>query len=174
MEKLQARMVLEILGRPAEHIKNSLSLLLEKLEKEKGVKLIEKKINDPIYVKDSKDLFTTFGEVILELDSLDVYFGLIFAYMPANMEILTPEKITLRNDEISILANRLLTRLHDYDALAKRIVHERNFLLQKLREVAPHMFKSHAKENNPKMEEETKSKKTRIKKSKIKKSKKSS
>ena len=140
MQKLQVRIVLEILGRPAEHIKQSLNALLEKLGKEKGIKIMNKKVHDPIPVKDSNNLFTTFAEAELELDSLDNYFGLMFGYMPSNIELIYPESLNLKNEEFTILANRLLLRLHDYDAIAKRLIAERDNVLQKLHEVAPHLF----------------------------------
>src|SRR3989304_2431298 len=147
MEKIKADLVLEILGRPAEHIKDALTSLVEKLGTEKGVKVNEKKIHEPTQLKEANDLYTTFAEVSVEFDSLENYFGVIFAYMPAHIEIISPLKINLSNADFNELGNKLLARLHDYDALAKKFIHERNFLLNKLKEVAPHIFKEIAKEN---------------------------
>lgn len=142
MVKVQASIVLEILGRPAEHIKSALDGLMEKLGSEKGVKIIDKIAHEPILAQDSKDLFTTFAEITLELDSLTHYLGILFAYMPAHTELIYPEKINFTNSEVNELANKLIMRLHEYDALTKKALVERDIIIKKLQEIAPHLFQT--------------------------------
>jgi hypothetical protein len=137
MEKLQAIIILEILGKPKENVSSALQALVAKLGNEQGVKIIDQIIHPVVKVKESKELFTSFAEITLELDSLDNYFGILFAYMPSNIELVSPERISLENNELNILANKLAARLHDYDAIAKRMIAERNILVQKMQEVAP-------------------------------------
>ncbi len=134
MDKIQANIILEILGRPKEHITEALNNLINKLGTEKGTRVIEKTVHDPIEVENSKDLFTTFAEILVELDSLDSYFGLIFAYMPSNIEIIAPQKITLANTELNELASKIIHRLHDYDAIAKKAIIENQILAKKIQE----------------------------------------
>ena len=141
MDKIKANLVIEILGRPAEHIKSALFELLLKLKEEKGVKITDQKVHEPILAQNSKDLFTTFAEVSVDLDSLANYFGIIFAYMPSHIEIINPEKIELSNYNLNELGNTLIQRLHHYDAVTKNTLSERDALLNKLREIAPHLFK---------------------------------
>lgn len=141
MDKIKADLVFEILGRPAEHIKTALSSLIEKLGTEKGVKVIEKKIHEPTEVKESKDLYTTFSEVSVEFDSIENLFGITFVYMPAHVEIISPTNFTLTNLHLNELSNTILARLHNYDAIAKKLIYEKDFLVNKLREVAPQLFK---------------------------------
>ncbi len=140
MKKIQARMILEILGRPSEHIKEAMTILLQRLKTEPGVKIIEETHHEPIKVQDSKDLYTTFSEIILEVDSLTMYFGIIFAYMPSNVEVLSPQEMVIANADFNEITGFLTQRLHDYDAIAKRMTSERQIFEQKLREVAPHLF----------------------------------
>ena len=113
---------------------------------EEGVKIIEKKVHEPKPLENS-NMFTTFAEVVAELDSLSNYFGIIFSYMPANIEIISPTEMKIKNHEFTELANRLLSRLHEYDALTKRAISERGIVLEKLREVAPHLFKKEVEES---------------------------
>ena len=82
MKKLNVRIIIEILGRPPEHIKKSLSLLIDRLEKEKGVKVIDRNIHEPIPTESSDNLYTTFAEVIAELDGIENYLGIIFGTEP--------------------------------------------------------------------------------------------
>lgn len=137
MEKLQANIILEILGKPKENVSSALQTLVAKLGNEPGVKIIDQVIHPVVKVKESKELFTSFAEITLELGSLDNYFGILFAYMPSNIELVSPERIALKNDELNVLANKLAARLHDYDAIAKRMIAERNILISKMQEVAP-------------------------------------
>lgn len=141
MEKLHANIVLEILGRPSEHVNEALKSLVMKLGSEQGIKIIEKTYHKSVPVKDSKNLFTAFAEVSLELDSLYNYLGILFAYMPAHIELVYPEKIILSNSDLNDLGNRLIQRLHDYDAITKRSLMEKDILVNKLQAIAPDILK---------------------------------
>ena len=131
MSKIQASLIIEILGRPPEHITEALHTVVTKIGAEKGIKVLNKTYHEPIKAQDSKTLYTAFAEVDVELDSLHHYFGLIFMYMPANIEITSPEK----------LGNALLQRLHNYDAVAKKMIAETSYLTESLKHYAPHLFK---------------------------------
>jgi len=137
-------MILEILGRPPEHIKEALNTITVRLGAEKGVEVLEKKIHDVIPVKESKDLFSTFAELTIEIGSLQHLFGIIFAYMPSNIEITHPEKIDIGNDDLNSLISALAQRLHTYDAVTKKALTDKDILLKKLSEVAPKLFKKEA------------------------------
>lgn len=140
MENFSVALVIEVLGRPSEHVSGALNSLIEKLSKEKEVTLKEKTVHDPIKVESSDDLFTAFAELELEITSLSTYFYLIFAYMPSHIELISPEKITLQNSELNELANALTQRLHTYDALAKNSLVEREYFLKKIKEISPETF----------------------------------
>lgn len=161
MSNIQARLVLEILGRPPENVTQALTALIEKMGKEKGVKIIEKQLHEPVPVEDSKDLYTTFAEVTVEMESVANFFGIIFVYLPSHIEIISPERIELSNYDLNGLGNALTQRMHQYDAITKKILVERDFLTAKLKEFAPHLFKK--KEGNT---EETKVKEKKAKKEK--------
>jgi len=134
MAKIQARIILEILGRPKEHVLSALNSLIERLGRENGVLILEKTVHEPVELKDSKDLYTTFSELTLQIDSIIQYFGVLFAYMPANIEVIYPENITLNNADFNDLSMRLAQRLHDYDAIAKSMIMEKTILENKLKE----------------------------------------
>jgi hypothetical protein len=140
-EKLQVTYVFEILGRPAAHIVEALNLLVTKLGNEKGVKVTNQTVREPVLVKDSQDIYTTFAEVDAELESWTNYFGVLFAYMPAHVEIVSPQEVRLKNADFNELGNKLLARLHDYDAITKKSLFERDFVIKELQKVAPDVFK---------------------------------
>lgn len=148
MGKIQARMIIEILGRPKEYIEESAVKLVDKLGIEKGVKVLEKKFHDAIPVEKSKDLFTTFTEVTVEFDNLEMYFAVIFAYMPANIEIIYPEEIILKHEDLNMAGNKIIQRMHEYDAIVKNTLARQDILTNKLKEVAPHLFKKPQDQTN--------------------------
>jgi|WetSurMetagenome_2_1015567.scaffolds.fasta_scaffold313660_2 hypothetical protein len=141
MEKITVAFVFEILGRPPENVSSALEKMIEVIGKEKGVLIKKQKIHEPIEVKDAKDLFTAFAEIEVELDSLANYFSLIFAYPPSNIELITPQNITIQNVEFTELANAITRRIHTYDAIAKNYLIERDLLFKKLKEVSPEVYK---------------------------------
>lgn len=134
MEKIESRMILEILGRPAEHIVVALNEVIDKIGKEQGVKLVSRKVHEAKPLRDTKDLFTTFAEIEVEFDSVINCFRIVFTYLPANVEIISPETFKMKNDDLNTLVNALAARLHDYDSIAKRLVAEREILVNRLNE----------------------------------------
>lgn len=133
MSSIETRLILEILGRPAEHVVKTLQELIERMGKEKGVHITKHLIHEPVLVKDSKDLFTTFAEVEVTFDSLAAYMQIIFSVMPSNVEIISPERMTLSNEELSTLGTQVLNKLHFYESVVKRLVSEREILMNRLR-----------------------------------------
>ncbi|MBI3334658.1 hypothetical protein HYZ97_04170 [Candidatus Pacearchaeota archaeon] len=163
MEHLLVRMVLEILGRPPEHISQALKMIVARLEKEQGVTFKDIHFHEPRLAKDAQNLFTSFVDLTVELDSMHRLWGILFNYMPANIEIISPERLMLRNDELNHAANQLVHRLHDYDAITKNVIAERDIAIKKLQEIAPHLFKKQPSiepaAEKPKIQKRTKKKK---------------
>ncbi len=152
MDSIQIQIVMEVLGRPASNVQQALASVVTKLASEKGVKVLERKFHEPVKVPNAEDLYTSFVEVTLEIDSLDRYFAVLFSYMPSHVELIYPERITLDNAALNQFANQLMQRLHNYDAVVKNVMMERDVLLKRIEQDAPHLL-SHPditpKEANP-------------------------
>src|SRR3989338_3868182 len=129
--------ILEIVGRPKEHLVKTLDGLIEAINKEKGVKVIEKKINEPVELKNNKDFYTTFAEIEIEAEEIFQIAILMFKYMPANIEIIEPELLALSNNGWNDILNELARRLHAYDEMA-RVLQIQTAKLQ--RELKEHGF----------------------------------
>ncbi len=140
MEPIQIQIVLEVLGRPAENVRQALASVVTKLASEKGVKVLERTFHEPAPVPNAQDLYTAFVEVTLEFQTLEQYFGVLFAYMPSHVELIYPEKIVLDNAALNQFANQLMHRLHNYDAVVKNIMLERDILLKRIEQEAPHLL----------------------------------
>ncbi|MBU0958475.1 MAG: hypothetical protein KKB31_00880 [Nanoarchaeota archaeon] len=134
-QKIEITMVLEVLGTPKDKLVPALEEIITSLEKEKGVKVIEKNINEPTELKDTKDIYTNFAEVVVKIDSILLLFAIIFKYMPAHLEISSPEKIIFTKNEFNESVNELIRRLHAYDEVARILQIEKAKMNKKIKEL---------------------------------------
>jgi len=131
MDKIKTAIILEILGRPENYLKDSLKVILDKLKTEQGVKIINTKTAEPKKIG-GKDFFSAFAEVEFEADNLAVLVNLMFRYMPAHIEVISPEKLDIKNAELNSILNDLILKLHRYDELAKILSIKKNILAKQL------------------------------------------
>ena len=135
-EKIKAVMIFEMMGRPADHLKDTIIKFIESLDKEKDMQVLNKKISEPKKLEESKqELFTTFAETEIEFENVTKLFAIFFGYMPSNIEIVEPVEFKMKNFEFSTLANELTRKLHQYDEIVKRIAAENTILKKKLQEI---------------------------------------
>ena len=134
-KKILATLILEIIGRPPEHLKETLSDLIKQMGEEKGIKVVGSKINEPNTLEKEQNLFTTFAEIDVEVNEMANLFLLTFKYMPAHVEIFSPERLTIDHSLINETLNELTRRLHAYDEVARVIQTEKMILETKLREL---------------------------------------
>lgn len=130
-------MIVEVLGRPVAHLKETLQKIVDDISNESPVDLIKSKINEPTLVKDQKDLFTTFAEIELKVESTQNLTPLIFKYMPAHIEVVEPEELILTNSTLQDMLNDLTQRLHKYDEVVRVIQTEKQILENQIRKLSP-------------------------------------
>ena len=133
--KIKATIVLDIVGKPPEHLVESLKHIIAAIDNEKGVTVLVKDIKEPRPMKDQKGFFTTFAEVELEVESILNLVIVMFKYMPAHLEIIYPEIIAITNNSWNDILNELARRMHGYDEVARMLQHENNLLRKKLEEL---------------------------------------
>ena len=133
--KIRAIMILDVIGRPPKHLIESLEKLIEEIDKEKGVSVKVKDIKNPVLMKDQKEFYTTFAEVEVEIDEVLNLAILLFKYMPAHLEIISPEIIAISNNSWNDILNELTRRLHAYDEIARIMQNEKIILLKKIQEL---------------------------------------
>ena len=119
-EKVKALFIFEIMGRPPEHIKKSLEELIDKLGKQKGIKIIRKEIHEPKKLEENKnakvimgeDFFTAFAEVELITDNIDLVYAIVLNMLPAHIEIIEPSEYKFSNFELSSMLTDLAVKIH--------------------------------------------------------------
>ena len=148
--KIKVIMVLEVIGKPPEHLIAALEDLIKNLDAEKGVDVISKDIKEPKAMEEKiqltesgeqkkiippKDFYTTFAEIEIEIEEISTLSMLMFKYMPAHLEIISPELIALTNNGWNELFNELSRRLHGYDEVARVLQVEKEILGKRLKEL---------------------------------------
>jgi len=172
-QEIDALLILEVLGRPKEHIVSALTGLIDQLAKERGVKVLNRNVREPRELKkeeqpaqaQGQELYVTFAEVEIQVTSLFDLVGVMFKYMPSHVEILSPENVSSTNADWNDMLNDLTRRLHAYDEVARGLQMENTILKNQLRAVIEHQ-KKHAEEHEKEKHHEEKSEKKSTKKEK--------
>lgn len=128
MTEIKALIVLEILGKPPEHLKEVLEKIIEQLKEEKGIQVENINHKDPKELKDSPDYFTTFTEIEFNAKSVVDLTRILFKYMPAHVEISSPEEIKMTNDGFNEVIMELMRRLHQYEEISRNLQIEKKVL----------------------------------------------
>jgi hypothetical protein len=133
-----------MIGRPKEHLKETMEKLIETVLLEKGINLINKNIHAAKKI-DNKDrggnviaegeLFSTFSEIEIEAENITDIIRLAFKYLPSHVEIIEPEGFKFRNNDMNLMINEILSRLHNYDAVAKAALMNNQVLASRIEEI---------------------------------------
>jgi len=142
--------ILEVIGRPKEHLVQALEEIISKIDSEEKVSVTNKKIHEPVPLEKQPEFFTTYAEVEIKVEELLRLSALIFKYMPANIEVISPEKIVFDNNSLSEILSELARKLHGYDELARVMQADRKMLLEKIEELVPKDSKKEKKKPSKK------------------------
>lgn len=144
-KKIASVLILEIIGRPKEHLVETLKNIIEQIGKEPRTSVKEYNIKEPVTMKDRDDFFTTFAEVEVEVEGIIDLVILMFKYMPAHIDILTPELIALTNNGWADILSEITRRLHAYEEVVRVSQVEKNILENKLKEILDKVGKGELK-----------------------------
>lgn len=133
MQEIKASLILEMIGRPAEHVKETMEKLIDRMGSEKTIKITSRKIAEPKKIESMKrEMYSIFAEIEIEIDTLLALFNAMFVYMPSHIEITSPNELKFKNIDLNSVINELVLKLHRYDEVVKRLVVERNILYNQL------------------------------------------
>ncbi len=122
-KKIRAIIIVEVVGRPAEHVKESLKQHVSNIDKDKKAKLISLTLSEPKKIEmpeaQAQEMFTCFAEAEIEAESMGKLAELVFDYMPSSIEIIEPSEIIFSLSDATSFLNDLSGRLHRYDEIAK-------------------------------------------------------
>lgn len=159
-QKIRAVMIIEIAGRPPEHIKEALKAHVGVMKNMKGVKYISETFSDAKLVDQEKEIYSCFAEVEVEVETFLKLTELMFDFLPASIEVLEPESLRFNSQEATMFLSDLCGRLHKYDEIAKIAQMKNNQLMQHLQKIqqaiAQHRMEKEKITAKPKKEKKAK------------------
>ena len=123
--KIHARALIELVGKPKEHVEKALKEYVENIDNHPDIKLLK---SDYAEIIEKDNLFSTFAEIEILVKNIETLTLFCFEYMPAQIEIFAPKKLTFTNVDIGQMLNSLQTRLHQLDLIIKQSKFDLKFL----------------------------------------------
>ena len=123
---IKARIIIEILGSPVEHVEKVMNDVMSELEKTK-ITIIKKEISEPKIVE---KFYSSFAEIELKCKDLEKLLDICFDFMPSVVEIIEPEEFKFDPKILEDFLNDLLARLHKHSMVIRNL-HAENVLMKK-------------------------------------------
>ncbi|MGK0209655.1 MAG: hypothetical protein ACI83O_000937 [Patescibacteria group bacterium] len=120
---VNATIILEIMGKPKEHLVGSMEKHLESLGKSQGVTIEKQVIAEAKQVEEIKEqeIFSLFAEIDITTETFIQLTQVMFDFMPTSVEITEPANIHMTTEEATHFMNGLTGRLNQYDQVAQAI-----------------------------------------------------
>jgi len=118
-KQIQAVMIVEVAGRPAEYVKQSLETHIGRLNQMQDLEVISKNLSEPKKIEHQEEAYVCFAEIEFKVQTFQKILDLIFDFMPSSIEIINPGRIEMASQEATMFINNLSGRLHRYDEIAK-------------------------------------------------------
>lgn len=114
---IKVNTIIEIVGKPKEHIDQTMDKVIELVTNNKDFKLIK---HDKAPTKEVNNLWSTFTEFEIEFPNIEILTGFCFDFMPSSVEITEPEKLNINSKEVENSLNDVLAKIHQYDMVLKK------------------------------------------------------
>lgn len=126
---IHARIIIEMLGKPKEHVEETLKKYVTQIEKNEKIATVRKYFAEP---KEIEGMYSVFVELEGYFKGVSTLVGFCFDYMPSSLEIIAPQHIVFSNVITSQVLNDLQAKLHALDMVAKKLTNENDFLRQNM------------------------------------------
>ena len=124
---IRCRTIIEVVGKPKEHVEKTIKKYVESLKKEDGVVILKQEISDTKQ-EEKQELWATFAEIEMIVKGLTRFISFCLNYMPSSVEIIKPEAFKLANNQITGFINEMQSKMHGVDMVAKTLRIENDFL----------------------------------------------
>ena len=126
---IKIRTIIEVVGFPEDHIKDAIVKIVDNIKEKKHIKIVN------MYIEETKKLdkmFATFAELELDLPGLQDVIDFCFDYLPSSVEILEPEYINEKSNDLAGVLNDLMLKLHEYNMVIRNLQAENKVMKNKL------------------------------------------
>jgi len=126
-KKIVFRAVMEVMGKPKDHVEFSMKKYLQNLKEDKNYEVVTEDLAE-LKKQDDSELWMIFAELEINTEKVDDLVNFCFDYMPSLIEIIEPRELSLDALEVSNFLNDLQAKLHSVDMVAKQLKTENDIL----------------------------------------------
>ncbi len=126
---IHTNIMFEVLGNPKEHVENSLKQYLDNLKEIEDITIISEEIEPAVQ---QEDLWSTFAEVEMLVKTLDRLSWICVNFMPASIEIMSPETLNFKARHLTNWFNDLLAKLHEIAAVSNQVGQQNKLMLKSM------------------------------------------
>ena len=119
-KKILFRVVVEVLGKPKEHVDSTLKGYLQKLKENSRYEVLKEDLAE-LKQHEQSELWMAFAELEIKTSGVAEIIDFCFDYMPSLIEIIEPEELQLDSLVVSSFLNDMQAKLHGVDMLAKQM-----------------------------------------------------
>ena len=120
MKKIVFRTIVEVLGKPKEHVDSTLKGYLQKLKENSRYEVAKEHLAE-LKQHEESELWMAFAELEIKTSDVAEIINFCFDYMPSLIEIIEPEELQLDSLTISSFLNDMQAKLHGVDMIAKQM-----------------------------------------------------
>lgn len=119
-KKVLFRAVVEVMGKPKEHVDSTIRGYMSKLKENKHYHVLKEDYAE-LKQHEESDLWMAFAELEIKTIGVAEIIDFCFDYMPSMIEIIEPEELKLDSVSVSSFLNDLQAKLHGVDMIAKQM-----------------------------------------------------
>ncbi len=140
MGNIKAQAIIEIVGKPKEHIVEMLEKHLNQINEDSELEIVEKTIEEPIEQEEQPGIFSTFVDLTFWAIEPNKLIAFCFDYMPSSIEIMDPETMITKSQDLTSLLNDMQARLHHTDMITKQLHQENQIFNLSLNKLAKNLI----------------------------------
>ncbi len=110
---IRAKAIVEVVGKPKEHVEETLNVLIKNIADDNKVKLEQREVYE---AKEVQNFFSAFAEVDVLFEETRSLIDFCFDYMPSSIDIIEPGELRIDSKSLSLFLNDLTGRLHSINA----------------------------------------------------------
>ena len=130
-KQIKARVIIEVVGMPIEHVKETLNNLIDKIKEDREMNIEKHEIFEPVELPEMK-LFSSFVEADINFSHIEKLVGFCFDFTPSSVEVLEPFSFIFDARFLNGILNDVVTKLHRYTMLIRNLDAEYALLKKEL------------------------------------------
>jgi len=109
-QKINARFIIQIAGKPIENVEKALEIVLNKLKEENKFKVLESEIVEA-ELDELTTLYSGFIDILIRFNDVKDILGFIVDYTPNSVDVEEPENISFTCNEFTGILNDMSSNL---------------------------------------------------------------